>query len=1030
MSVRQERSERAPQRSEEHSERACKRKRRDDSLKITDFIVKIYMYLKENKVGVPLSFQIEDYLKKYIHSAELADAHPLKLMYLSKLMEDIFEVTIDDLAPGIEKNLGSKIMGVRGKANMVFSEVVLEIKTNFDRELDDAKSQLIKYLQALHELRPTKKPIGIATDGIRFVAYIPTYSNNQVVGLQEINSLDMKSSSAVEIIAWLDSFVFSKREVVPTAVDMNIKFGLGSPLHFIINDSFNNMWLIVEHDSDVQLKFDLWTKNMEIVYGVSPDIKTFFRHTYLVTLTKLVIYLRLVGKKLPSDEQILKTLSGEYFESYGISNLIEEDFFSWILNGKIVSSTLAVSKELSKALLQYDLSSAEEDLFKEIYEAMVELKERHRLGEYYTPEWLSKKTVLLAFEQWGGQNGKVPRILDPACGSGTFLTNAIHLLKKEFKPHDISDEQLLNLIVRSVVGVDINPLAAMIARANYIIALGDLLRLGKPVSIPVYISDSIRLPVALITISEGIEVYDFEAGDYHLHMPSEISLNSEKRAKVLHGLREATKEYKLRHSKSQSIQVLHRLIVDMTNESERNVLEQTFRNLAILIDEGADSVWVFMLNNIYATLSLKNCKFDILVSNPPWIVMRSIENQKYQDFLKDQVFSYKLLDRDQIHLYTHMEMATLFFCRTTDLYLEKGGITSFLMPISVLTGAYHHTNFQRFSKPKMKLLAVHNFHGVTSIFSLPLYVLIAKKGEATTFPVKAYDYIGKLVASQKNARLEDVENQITSTEYLYRPPVIPPKPSIYYKGFKEGATIVPHNMWFVKFEPMPIMGAFNSSMPNVKTSSEAMRLAKKKWKDIVFEGTVEPSYVFATTLGKDLFPFGYGRMTPVVLPLEQIGIFRGFRIVDVGGLRSRGSNNMASWLEKAQKIWEERRTQKSISNYPRIVDRLDHHRLLQDQNKKRFIVMYNARGADSFACLLDKTALPEWAIQNSSIKPQAFIVDSTVYYFETDDFNEGHYLCSLLNSSVVHQAVKGFQPSGLYGKRDIGRNHKTSNTQI
>lgn len=968
-----------------------------------------------------MSCKIEEYVKKYIHLAELTDVHSMKLLYLSELMREIFDVQIEDLAPGIEKKLGSSIIGFRGKADLVFSEVVLEIKTHFEREIDDAKAQLLKYLEALHEVRPTKKQIGIATDGIKFIAFMPLFENEKVVDLQEISSLDMRNYSTIETIAWLDSFIFSKHKVEPTATDLNIKFGLGSPLHLIMIDSFEKMWKEVENDPNVKLKLDLWTKNMEIVYGVSPDIDTFFRHTYLVTLIKLAIYLRLAGKELPNEEQILKTLSGEYFESYGISNLIEEDFFSWILHQKIVDNALKASKEFAKALQQYDLSRAEEDLFKEIYEAMVELKERHRLGEYYTPEWLSKKTVLLALQHWEVANNKTPRILDPACGSGTFLTNVIHLMKKECRPENISEVELLELIVNNVVGVDINPLAVMIARANYIIALGELLKLGKPVTIPVYISDSIKLPEALFTVIEGVEVYDIEAGEYHLQIPKDVSLNAEKRARVLNGLREAIKEYKLRHDADQALQVLHRHTSEIANKAEVSVLDQTYKTLVRLVDKGMDSIWIFMLNNIYATLSLKMRKFDMLISNPPWIVMRSIENRRYQDFLKEQVFNYRLLDRHQINLYTHMEMATLFFCKTTDLYLENGGITAFLMPISVLTGAYHHSNFQRFKKPKMKLLSIHNFGGVKLIFSLPLYVLIAKKGEETKFPVPAFDYVGKLNSSQKNARLENVKDQINSTEYLYRPPIIPKKLSLYYKEFKEGATIVPHNLWFVSFDPMPSLGAFNSSVPSVKTAGEAIRLAKKRWKDIIFEGTVEAEYVCATILGKDLFPFGYGRMIPVVLPIEQSSNGKGYRILDVQDLRLRGASKMAEWLEKAQKIWEERRTQKSIANYPRIVNRLDHHGLLRNQNQRRYLVMYNARGADSFAYVLDRTILPEWVIQNSAIRPQNFVIDSTIFYFETDNLEEGHYVCSLLNSSIIHEAVKGFQPSGLYGKRDIGR---------
>lgn len=968
-----------------------------------------------------MTYRLIEYVKRHVARAEKARTHSAKLLYLSDLMRKLFDVAIEELAPGVEEEVGSRVLGVRGKADLIFSDVIFEIKTDLEREIDDARTQLVKYLQALHELKPHERRIAIATDAVKFIAFVPTIENDRIVGIRQISSLDAKTRSVSETIVWLDSFIFSKPEIEPTAADLKIRFGRGSPLHAIGIDVLKAMWKEVGNNSDVKIKFDLWAKNMQIVYGVSPDLGRFLQHTYLVTLIKLAIYLRLAGREIPSREQVLKVLTGEYFESYGISNLIEEDFFSWILNEKILNRALNISSELVKALQRYDLSKAEEDLFKEIYEEMVELGQRHRLGEYYTPEWLSKKTILLALKHWNKGSKGITRMLDPACGSGTFLTNAIHILKTKLKPKKISNEQLLELIVSNVVGVDINPLAAIIARANYIIALGELLKLGKPVTIPVYIADSIKLPKAAITIAEGIEVYDIEANGHHLQIPKSISLDATKRTKVVNGLKEALKEYKLRSNVEQALQVLHRGISNIADKDEEGVLKQTLRTMARLVDKNLDSIWIFILYNIYATLSLKAEKFDVLISNPPWIVMRSIENRTYQDFLKEQIFAYDLLEKSQIHLFTHMEMATLFFCRTSELYLREGGIIAFLMPTSVLTGAYHHANFQRFERPKMKLLSVHNFRGVKSIFSLPLYILIAEKGNRTKYPVKAFDYVGKLNPYQKNDRLENVTDQITFTEYLYRPPIIPEHPSVYYKQFKEGATIVPHNLWFVDFEPMPSLGAFNISKPRVKTSSEVTRVAKKRWKDAELEGNIESDYFFATLLGKDLFSFGYVKFRPIVLPIEELRKPKGYRILDVDELRLRGARNMAEWLENAQEIWEERRTQKSATNFPRMIDRLDYHGLLRNQNKKRYIVLYNARGADSLGYVLDRRKLPSWTVERSSVRPVNFIADSTIFHFETNSPMEAHYLCALLNSNVVHQAVKGFQPSGLYGKRDIGR---------
>lgn len=78
-----------------------------------------------------------------------------------------------------------------------------------------------------------------------------------------------------------------------------------------------------------------------------------------------------------------------------------------------------------------------------------------------------------------GKNQGFPRSLDPACGSGTFLCNAIHMVREELENKGESLDRILDFIVNNIVGVDINPLVAIIARANYLIALGNLAQLGK-----------------------------------------------------------------------------------------------------------------------------------------------------------------------------------------------------------------------------------------------------------------------------------------------------------------------------------------------------------------------------------------------------------------------------------------------------------------------------------------------------------------------------------------------------------------------
>ena len=159
-----------------------------------------------------------------------------------------------------------------------------------------------------------------------------------------------------------------------------------------------------------------------------------------------------------------------------------------------------------------------------------------------------------------------------------------------------------------------------------------------------------------------------------------------------------------------------------------------------------------MLNNVYAPIALKEAKFDILTSNPPWIAMRYIENKNYQDWLKQAVFSYQLLSTDQVELFSSMEIATLFFNYCADVYLPaKDGLIAFVMPRSVLTGALHHVKFRKFRKPELKLTKIIDCEDVRPLFNVPSCVLIAIKGEKTTYPVTARRIKGRL--ERKNMKL-------------------------------------------------------------------------------------------------------------------------------------------------------------------------------------------------------------------------------------------------------------------------------------
>ncbi|MGA2059759.1 MAG: N-6 DNA methylase [Thermoguttaceae bacterium] len=136
------------------------------------------------------------------------------------------------------------------------------------------------------------------------------------------------------------------------------------------------------------------------------------------------------------------------------------------------------------------------DLLKALYQELFPRALRHRLGEYYTPDWLARHVL----DQVGYSDGLTQRLLDPACGSGTFLLTAIgriraaRLSSQSGNLPNSSKSELCKYILSHVAGVDLNPLAVMTARANYLIAIRDLLPPAEAIEaleIPVYLGDSI-----------------------------------------------------------------------------------------------------------------------------------------------------------------------------------------------------------------------------------------------------------------------------------------------------------------------------------------------------------------------------------------------------------------------------------------------------------------------------------------------------------------------------------------------------------
>ena len=168
-------------------------------------------------------------------------------------------------------------------------------------------------------------------------------------------------------------------------------------------------------------------------------------------------------------------LSGQSFAQAGISGVIEQDFFDWVAE---VPEGEAFVRQLAKRLTRFAWQDVEHDVMKVLYESIINADWRHRLGEYYTPDWLAEVMVAETVDEPLTQ-----RVLDPACGSGTFLFQAVrHYLKPP--EAGTTDADAITGATEHVLGIDVHPVAITLARLTYLLAIGrDRLQApGRPTS--------------------------------------------------------------------------------------------------------------------------------------------------------------------------------------------------------------------------------------------------------------------------------------------------------------------------------------------------------------------------------------------------------------------------------------------------------------------------------------------------------------------------------------------------------------------
>jgi hypothetical protein len=151
-------------------------------------------------------------------------------------------------------------------------------------------------------------------------------------------------------------------------------------------------------------------------------------------------------------------------------------------------------------VLRFDFSDVEGDLLGDLYQQYFDPETRKALGEFYTPQPVIDYIMDGVDYERGVSN---QRLIDPSCGSGTFLVEAVDRYLADVERYNDDpewEEHLRNLCTQPhIVGLDIHPFAVLMAQIRFVVAILPAYREAKSQNpeftlrrLPIYRTDTLR----------------------------------------------------------------------------------------------------------------------------------------------------------------------------------------------------------------------------------------------------------------------------------------------------------------------------------------------------------------------------------------------------------------------------------------------------------------------------------------------------------------------------------------------------------
>jgi len=862
-----------------------------------------------------------------------------------------------------------------GRIDVAWGATVIELKSDLRREERDVVARMPDYLADVSRGRASDRTtVGLATDGATLLAYTLDRGT-----LASIGRYDVDVDHPERLLSWLEPLLSPVPEVMPSPIAVALAFGRYSLAFGRAHAELQRLWSEVGDHPEVQLKRNLWDGLLRQVYGddVGSDA-LFLQHTYLTILVK-AIAARVLDLEIGDPSEML---SGRLLANEGIVGAVEADFFDWPL---LAEGGDQLVRALAAETIRFRLRDVEVDVLKSLYESLIDPDERHDLGEYYTPDWLAARVVAAAVPRPLEQ-----RVLDPSCGSGTFLFHALRRLIAAGRQARLPPPEIVATCADRVFGIDVHPVAVALARVTWLLALGELVQDRPPtLSVPVYMGDSMQWSLRPLGASAEVLV-DVPPNDPPLRIPaglaSDLGLFEQALEELNRGLDTLAEPEAVRDAIARA----------GATPQDAEMLGRTFAQLKQLFLDGRNHIWTFVLRNLLRPvwLSHPDHRADVLIGNPPWIVYRHL-SAEMKERLREALQSYGLWVGGP--LATHQDMFALFWARGAERYLREGGTLALVLPYAALNApVFAGMRDGSMQRVKVAITGAWGLERVWPIFG-------AQSGSSTTSTCVLFgarDRDGGLPSGFDRwvgvLRRRDA-NEAEAAETLQHISAPWPRPrtlvaaSPYRKRFRQGASLSPRRFFLVQTAARGRLGSRRDA-PRVR--GRIGNLDKKPWTDVPPpEGPVERQFLRRIALGESVAPFRVLDLATGVVPMEN-GV-----ILTASSAEGRGHRGLAVWLRDTEAKWNEH-SNKGVNGEPRVTleQSVNHLQKLTAQAERSPIrILYSKAGTRLSAC---------W------IEDDDVVADTSAYWSVANSIEEASYVSAIINTQLVLHRVKELQPVG------------------